>query len=129
MKILVTGGAGYIGSVLVNKLIEQGHKVNVIDDLSNGFRENIDKRAIFTEGSILDKDNLNKALEGVEMVYHLAAKIRVEEGESKPELYKKLICSRRVQLKKSTNSFLHLLQLSMETQMSFQLTKIQRLTQ
>jgi UDP-glucose 4-epimerase len=90
MKILVTGGAGYIGSVLVNKLIEQGHKVNVIDDLSNGFRENIDKRAIFTEGSILDKDNLNKALEGVEMVYHLAAKIRVEEGESKPELYRKV---------------------------------------
>jgi len=90
MKILVTGGAGYIGSVLVNKLIEQGHEVNVIDDLSNGFRENIDKRAIFTEGSILDKDNLNQALEGVEVVYHLAAKIRVEEGEAKPELYKKV---------------------------------------
>jgi len=83
MKILVTGGAGYIGSVLVNKLIEQGHKVNVIDDLSNGFRENIDKRAIFTEGSILDKDNLNKALEGVEMVYHLAAKIRVDKKINK----------------------------------------------
>jgi UDP-glucose 4-epimerase len=90
MKILVTGGAGYIGSVLVNKLIEQGHEVNVIDDLSNGFRENIDRRAKFTEGSILDKDNLNQALEDVEMVYHLAAKIRVEEGEAKPELYKKV---------------------------------------
>jgi UDP-glucose 4-epimerase len=90
MKILVTGGAGYIGSVLVNKLIEQGHQVNVIDDLSDGFRENIDRRAKFTEGSILDKDNLNQALEGVEVVYHLAAKIRVEEGEAKPELYKKV---------------------------------------
>ena len=90
MKILVTGGAGYIGSVLVNKLIEQGHQVNVIDDLSNGFRENIDQRAKFTEGSILDKGNLNQALEGVEVVYHLAAKIRVEEGEAKPELYKKV---------------------------------------
>jgi UDP-glucose 4-epimerase len=90
MKILVTGGAGYIGSVLVNKLIEQGHEVNVIDDLSNGFRENIDRRAKFTEGSILDKGNLNQALEGVEAVYHLAAKIRVEEGEAKPELYKKV---------------------------------------
>ena len=90
MKILVTGGAGYIGSVLVNKLIEQGHEVSVIDDLSNGFRENIDRRAKFTEGSILDKDNLNQALEGVEVVYHLAAKIRVEEGEAKPELYKKV---------------------------------------
>jgi UDP-glucose 4-epimerase len=90
MKILVTGGAGYIGSVLVNKLIEQGHQVNVIDDLSNGFRENIDRRAKFTEGSNLDKGNLNQALEGVEVVYHLAAKIRVEEGEAKPELYKKV---------------------------------------
>ena len=90
MKILVTGGAGYIGSVLVNKLIEQGHEVNVIDDLSNGFRENIDKRAKFTEGSILDKGNLDQALEGVEVVYHLAAKIRVEEGQAKPELYKKV---------------------------------------
>jgi UDP-glucose 4-epimerase len=90
MRILVTGGAGYIGSVLVNKLIEQGHEVNVIDDLSNGFKENIDRRAKFTEGSILDKDNLNQALEGVEVVYHLAAKIRVEEGEAKPELYKKV---------------------------------------
>ena len=90
MKILVTGGAGYIGSVLVNKLIEQGHQVIVIDDLSNGFRENIDRRAKFTEGSILDKGNLNQALEGVEVVYHLAAKIRVEEGEAKPELYKKV---------------------------------------
>ena len=90
MKILVTGGAGYIGSVLVNKLIEQGHKVSVIDDLSNGFRENIDRRAKFTEGSILDKGNLDQALEGVEVVYHLAAKIRVEEGEAKPELYKKV---------------------------------------
>jgi len=90
MKILVTGGAGYIGSVLVNKLIEQGHEVNVIDDLSNGFRENIDRRAKFTEGSILDKGNLNQALEGVEVVYHLAAKIRVEESEAKPELYKKV---------------------------------------
>jgi UDP-glucose 4-epimerase len=90
MKILVTGGAGYIGSVLVNKLIEQGHEVNVIDDLSNGFRENIDKQALFIEGSILDKDALNRALAGAEVVYHLAAKIRVEEGESKPDLYKKV---------------------------------------
>jgi len=90
MKILVTGGAGYIGSVLVNKLIDSGHQVKVIDDLSNGFKQNIDKSADFIEGSILDNDKLNQALDGVEVVFHLAAKIRVEEGEREPELYKKV---------------------------------------
>ena len=90
MKILVTGGAGYIGSVVVYKLLEAGHQVNVIDDLSNGYIENVDKRANFIQGSILDDDNLNAALEGVDAVMHLAAKIRVEEGQSNPELYKKV---------------------------------------
>ena len=88
MKVLVTGGAGYIGSVLVDRLITEGHQVNVIDDLSNGFVENIHKDAVFIEGSILDNNILNQALDGVEAVFHLAAKIRVEEGESKPDLYK-----------------------------------------
>ena len=90
MKILVTGGAGYIGSVVVYKLLEAGHQVNVIDDLSNGYIENVDKRANFIQGSILDDNNLNAALEGVDAVMHLAAKIRVEEGQSNPELYKKV---------------------------------------
>ena len=87
MKVLVTGGAGYIGSVLVDRLISEGHQVNVIDDLSNSYAENIHKDAVFIEGSILDKNILNDALDGVEAVFHLAAKIRVEEGESKPDLY------------------------------------------
>ena len=90
MKVLVTGGAGYIGSVLVDKLITNGHQVNVIDDLSNGFAENIHKDAKFYQGSILDNTLLSDALNGVEAVLHLAAKIRVEEGESKPELYKQI---------------------------------------
>ena len=90
MKVLVTGGAGYIGSVLVDKLITNGHQVNVIDDLSNGFAENIHKDAKFYQGSILDNTLLSDALNGVEAVLHLAAKIRVEEGESKPELYKQV---------------------------------------
>jgi len=90
VKILVTGGAGYIGSVLVDRLINEGHQVNVIDDLSNGFAENIHKDAVFIEGSILDNNILNEALNGVDAVFHLAAKIRVEEGERKPDLYKSI---------------------------------------
>ena len=90
MKVLVTGGAGYIGSVLVDRLITGGHQVNVIDDLSNGYLENIHKDAKFFQGSILDTKLLNKALDQIEVVLHLGAKIRVEEGESKPELYKQV---------------------------------------
>jgi UDP-glucose 4-epimerase len=88
MKILVTGGAGYIGSVVTYKLIEQGNDVTVIDDLSNGFATNVHPDAKFIEGSILDKEKLSEALDGVEAVIHLAAKIRVEEGEVKPDLYR-----------------------------------------
>lgn len=87
MKILVTGGAGYIGSALTYLLIEQGHQVNVIDDLSNGFKDNVNPKANFVNGSILDESILNQGLIGVDAVIHLAAKIRVEEGEIKPELY------------------------------------------
>jgi len=88
MKILVTGGAGYIGSVVTYKLVEQGNDVTVIDDLSNGFATNVHAKAKFIEGSILEKEKILGALNGVEAVIHLAAKIRVEEGEVKPELYK-----------------------------------------
>ena len=90
MKVLVTGGAGYIGSVLTHQLIAKGYVVNVIDDLSNGFAENIHKDAVFIEGSILDSTTLSKSLDGVDVVLHLAAKIRVEEGEEFPDLYKKV---------------------------------------
>ena len=90
MKILVTGGAGYIGSALTYLLIEQGHQVNIIDDLSNGFKENVNAEANFVNGSILNEDILNQGLIGVDAVIHLAAKIRVEEGEIKPGLYKQV---------------------------------------
>jgi UDP-glucose 4-epimerase len=76
MKIsLVTGGAGFIGAHVTNHLIKFGHKVIVIDDLSGGFIENINKNAIFIKGTILDKELLENLFNEYKFdyVFHLAA--------------------------------------------------------
>ena len=73
MKILVTGGAGYIGSHVVLALCEGGYEVEVLDDLSSGNREAVDDRAEFIQGSTLNNDDLATALNGVDAVIHLAA--------------------------------------------------------
>jgi len=73
MKILVTGGAGYIGSHVVIALCEGGYEVVVLDDLSTGNREAVDNRAEFIQGSTLNNDNVATALNGVDAVIHLAA--------------------------------------------------------
>ena len=75
-KVLVTGGAGFIGSNLVEELIRQGARVTVIDDLSTGCRENLDEIRgdfEFVEGDINDDDALSKAIDGAEIVFHQAA--------------------------------------------------------
>ena len=74
MKILVTGGAGFIGSHLIQRLQEVGHSVVVVDDFSTGFRENLSGfSGRVVEGSILDPECMASVLEDVELVYHLAA--------------------------------------------------------
>ena len=87
MKILVTGGAGYIGSALVDKLVSLDHEVVVVDDLSTGIFKNLNSNVSFIEGSITNIEVLKKALKGTDSVIHLAAKKSVEEGELKPEFY------------------------------------------
>lgn len=87
MKVLVTGGAGYIGSILVSRLIEKGFEVNVLDNLSTGHRESIHSKAKFFQGSILNKEEIVPALDGVKIVFHLAAKTLVEESVRKPNVY------------------------------------------
>ncbi len=75
-KILATGGAGFIGSNLAEELIRQGARVSIIDNLVTGSRQNLEEIAgdfDFIEGDINDDDSLNKALEGVEIVFHEAA--------------------------------------------------------
>jgi UDP-glucose 4-epimerase len=72
---LVTGGAGFIGAHVTNHLIESGHTVIVLDDLSGGFEENIHKQAVFIKGSILDHVLLENLFEEYKFdyVFHLAA--------------------------------------------------------
>lgn len=75
-KVLVTGGAGFIGSNLAGELIGQGAKVCIIDNLITGFRENLDEingDFEFIEGDINDDKSLSRAIEGVEVVFHQAA--------------------------------------------------------
>ena len=86
-KVLITGGAGFIGSVISSYLLDNGYELVVVDDLSTSNKEAVDNRASFYQGSILDKSFLIKALDGIDTVIHCAAKSLVSESMQKPELY------------------------------------------
>lgn len=76
MNVLVTGGAGFIGSNLADDLIRQGARVRIIDNFTTGFRENLEEITgdfDFIEGDINDDDAVAKAIDGVEIVFHQAA--------------------------------------------------------
>ena len=89
MKILVTGGAGFIGSHLVERLLKLGHEVSVLDDLSTGSRKNLenisDKNALeLIEGSILNRELVSKLVANNDYVFHLAAAVGVFNIVQKP---------------------------------------------
>jgi UDP-glucose 4-epimerase len=85
-KILVTGGAGYIGSITTYHLLKQGFEVVVVDDLSRGHRENVSADRLHVH-RLQETDAIAKLLEGVDAVVHFAAYIAVGESTAKPELY------------------------------------------
>jgi len=85
-RILVTGGAGYIGSVVTARLLEAGYRVTVLDDLSTGFRAGVPEGADFVEGRV--HDTAAKVLDSTyEAVLHFAAYSQVGESVAKPEKY------------------------------------------
>ena len=88
MKVLVTGGAGYIGSHVVLDLIDAGHDVVILDDMSLGCVENIHDKAEFVEGSTLDEAMLDEVLaKNMDAVIHLAAFKAAGESMTNPEKY------------------------------------------
>ncbi len=87
MRILVTGGAGYIGSHLVDSLCDAGHEVRVLDNLTTGRVANLNGRLgeiRFVNGSILDAPLVEREVESVEMVFHLAAAVGVRHIVDSP---------------------------------------------
>ena len=89
MKILVVGGAGYIGSVCAELLLDQGHGVTIFDNLSEGHRRALDPRAAFVEGDLVDRQLIEKTLskQQPDAVMHFAANALVGESMQNPSKY------------------------------------------
>jgi dTDP-glucose 4,6-dehydratase len=92
MNVLVTGGSGFIGRWVVKKLLDEGYKVCVLDDLTNGRTENIeefkkDKNFDFVQGDIRDKEVLMRIFKDIDVCIHAAAAINVQESIDDPQRY------------------------------------------
>lgn len=86
MKALVTGGCGFIGSHLVDRLVSEGHTVSVLDDLSSGKTENLNPNATLTKGDVADSALVARLVGEADAVFHLAAIASVPVCEQQPEL-------------------------------------------
>jgi UDP-glucose 4-epimerase len=93
MKYVVTGGAGFIGSHLAEKLIDDGHTVSIVDNLNTGKEKNLESvkdKIQFLKGSILDYELLDKMTRGVDGVFHQAALASVQDSFTKPDEYQEV---------------------------------------
>jgi UDP-glucose 4-epimerase len=84
MRAVVTGGAGFIGSNVVEQLVARGDEVVIVDDLCTGFRENVHPEARFLEGTVSNADLVADAVQGAELVVHLAAHRAVLRSVEQP---------------------------------------------
>lgn len=91
-NILITGGAGYIGSHTAEILIKNNKKVLIVDNLSTGFKKLIHKKAKFIKSDILNKNKIKKIIDKnkIDSIIHLAAVLSVGESEKNPKKYKKI---------------------------------------
>jgi UDP-glucose 4-epimerase len=88
-NVLVTGGAGYVGSVCSAELLQQGHSVTVVDDLSTGFRDAVPRGAKFVEADVGDRTRMEQVLveSGFDAVFHFAAKALIPESVRNPGVF------------------------------------------
>jgi UDP-glucose 4-epimerase len=87
MKVLITGGAGYIGATAVEIMRTLGYEITVLDDCSTGHSDTVPAGLSFIAGSLLNPSDVAQALSGVEAVVHFAGKSLVGESVEKPDLY------------------------------------------
>ena len=87
MNFLITGAAGFLGSTLANQLAREGHQVRGIDDLSTGDPQVLAPDIHFTRGDVNDRPKLWTLLQDVDVVYHLAARVSVQESVLYPRDY------------------------------------------
>lgn len=89
MKVLVTGGAGYIGGFMTKRLLDEGFEVVVCDSLERGHQSAVDSRAVFKKGNLLDKEFITSifSTEKIDAVIHFAGYISVNESMENPGMY------------------------------------------
>ena len=87
MRFMITGGAGFLGAALANRLAADGHEVRVLDDLSSGDRDALSPQVFFTRGDVNNVPLLWSLLQEVDCVYHLAARVSVPQSVLYPRAY------------------------------------------
>ena len=87
MKCLVTGGAGFVGTNLIKRLIKEGHTVVSIDNYSSGLKENEQDGCKYIDLDLCEADDISKHIDKVDVIYHLAALARIQTSLSDPVLH------------------------------------------